>query len=179
MKEKMRFPPEIWMIIIEQLASESFIRKAIFLIKVLKLNMNIDKYIIKTLVESRYKNYTGDYKEYMNELWERTGIDDGVDPDFLLKKLNENTRLYRTIWSHVILKDLCNEYYIHNSIYDYCERYDVDDEINLNDFKYKYTFSIIKDTRETPLYIDLNGKRTINPKDLYNMYTNDDSLINE
>lgn len=90
MKSSFNFPPEIWIIIIEQLARDFFIRNVDFLIKTLNLNMNIDNYHLKSLLYFRENEYD------LIEFWKKTGIDDGLSTNFILNNLNKNTSLHRT-----------------------------------------------------------------------------------
>jgi hypothetical protein len=58
-------------------------------------NWDIDiKYFECELRNSRNYNYKMDHHTRMVELWERTGIDDGVPEEYLKKHLNNKTRIY-------------------------------------------------------------------------------------
>lgn len=144
MKSSFNFPPEIWIIIIEQLASEFFIRKADTLIKVLKININIDKYRLLSLREYR-KNYRGIPDEEWS-FWDQTGIDDGLPDDILLQELNENTRSYRTVYSKNI--EQCDN---NICILGYGENpRSIGVKIKGEEWEDLHVVSLIKDIRPTP-----------------------------
>lgn len=141
-----RLPNEIWLNVLNILGNKGQTRDLVNLIKALNFNMSLSyKYLKKEFAKSRsifYKeNIT--YKQRMIELWERTGIDDGVPYEYLLKNLNKKTRMFRTIWSYEVLKDKQNKncLFIHN-IFNY---------MNLgNKFQQKYTYSFFEDKRPKP-----------------------------
>lgn len=96
---------ELWLSIIDKIGKKGNLRDMTNLIDALKYNISIgDKYRTIELAKSRNTSEY-DYKKQMIKFWERTGIDDGVPPYYLVENLNKNKRMYRTIWSYDIYKN--------------------------------------------------------------------------
>ena len=90
-------PYDIWSNIVGILRDMGRLRDLTNLCKALDWKDN-KKYIVAELMKSRNYRFQN-YDEKMIELWERTGIDDGVPISYLKKHLHNGTRMYRTIWS--------------------------------------------------------------------------------
>ena len=154
-------PLDVWYNIINILGNSGYLRDMLNLLRCLGIKKN--KYIYffhQELFKSRYcnkidtTNYKETYDKRMIDLWERTGIDDGVPIEYLIKNLNKKKRLLRTIWSHEVLK---------NEEQKFCALKNIVIDVNQDqDFKRKYTDCIILDSRNNPIkkcyYYELNKK---------------------
>ena len=162
----MSLPFDIWNIVINILGNGGYLRDLINLLDSLNLNKEIYLHFFhKELFKSRIKfdptinrsNYLEKYNKKMIELWERTGIDDGVPVDYLLEKLTNKTRLFRTMWSHDVLKNKEQKNCVFVSIIHELRQIE-------QDFICKYTDFIFLDVRNTPkykcYYYELNKKST-------------------
>lgn len=124
-----KLPNEIWLMISDILGEAGHIRSMISLQKALcwKNIRSNDKFIVMALYKSRYSNIEKNkenYNEKMIDLWEKTGIDDGVPEDYILKQKDfKNKRLYRTVWASNFLRDqpIYNSYrdHYHNEFVKY------------------------------------------------------------
>jgi len=79
------------------------------------------------------------YDENMIFLWEKTGIDDGLAKEYIFKNLNNNTKMYRTIWSLNVVKDLDKNNVLIPHIYE-CTHSE----------KCEYTDQVFFDKRQVP-----------------------------
>lgn len=151
-----QLPNEIWLIIIEILGESGYLRDMTNLSRTLKFNDKFgDKYRIIELNKMRNCSIV-DYNKAIVQFWERTGIDDGVEPDYLMNFLNKKTKMYRTIWSHDCKKH--EGKYIMNACCIY-------DHINKHEFKIKYKNTMIKDKRQKPTdiqYLRINRNASYN-----------------
>jgi hypothetical protein len=141
-------PPEIWLMIIDTLGTSGHLRDMTNLIKALKYDNTLgDKYRVIELMKSRLKGRKEDYNQKMIELWERTGIDDGVPAKYLLTRLNNKTRMYRTMWSYEVYKHKDGTYALFDSwVFDVVG--------GSHEYKEKYTYCIIEDRRMKPSSIE-------------------------
>ncbi len=94
-------------------------------------NWDIDmKYFECELRNSRNYRHRQDYDTKMIELWERTGIDDGVPEAYIKKRLNNKTRLFKTMWAlHVCsgnFFDMIKWYGKHNKYVKYTDNILID-----------------------------------------------------
>jgi len=69
--------------------------------KCLSVNINYDKHRLAVL--KKYKSKIEYKPSDRIILWNKTGIDDGVPPSYLLKHFNDN-QMYRTFQAHSIIK---------------------------------------------------------------------------
>jgi hypothetical protein len=84
----------------EELGKSGELRSMANLHKVLNWENIHERYFTIELLKSRRWNCSNDYNERMISLWERTGIDDGVPSEHLKIHLNNETRMYRTVWAY-------------------------------------------------------------------------------
>lgn len=133
-----RLPPEILLYISDILGDMGELRTMVNLHKALKWrNMNTSKYFIKVLIVSRKSCNIKKYDEKMIELWERTGIDDGVPIQYLKQHLTKHTQMYRTIWSY----DRCGNNF-----------WNIVDMRQMHNKYVSYTYRIFLDKRSNSTY---------------------------
>lgn len=141
------FPDEIYLLIFSKLGESGHIRDACNLLKALNWPKSMIKYswLVKALNDCRYY-WDLNYDDAMIKLWEKTGIDDGLDEEYLLNHLNKKNRLYRTVWSCNVYRTKTNKRCIlHMSFHNY------NDLVSNN---CKKESKIIPDRREKPSYIE-------------------------
>ena len=97
----MFLPMELILIISDLLLYNDDFRTLVKLNKCFNINPN--KYLYDILKKHRLTVYSSHWVDKII-FWNKTGIDDGVPPDYLLKYLNNDTQLYRTIHSHPIVR---------------------------------------------------------------------------
>lgn len=97
----MFLPMELILIISDLLLYNDDFRTLVKLNKCFNINPN--KYLYDILKKYRLNVYSNFWYDKIN-FWNKTGIDDGVPPGYLLECLNNDTRLYRTIHSHPIAR---------------------------------------------------------------------------
>lgn len=149
-------PNELILYILDILGENGFTRTCINLTRIFQWNENIcNKHLLHELQKSR---------NFMPDLWERTGIDDGVPFEYLLNNLNKKNRMYRTIWSHDVLTINNKNVILTKCLYDY-------NKLN-HDQKMMFSFTMIKDKRKNPNSISV--KCNINT---FKDYINDKTLI--
>lgn len=124
-------PNEIWMNISGILIESGELRSYAYLHKILNWNLDLSKFR-EELIKNRETNYI-DYNQHMIELWNKTGIDDGVPIYYLKEFLNENTRLFKTMWAKIV----CG-----NEFYDVIKC-----NPNMQNKYVKYTWNIMEDDR--------------------------------
>lgn len=124
-------PNEIWIKISDILIESGELRYMVNLHKILNLPLDLSKFQ-KELIKNRESKCI-DYNEHMIKLWNKTGIDDGVPSYYLKEYLNENTKLFKTIWAKIVCG---NEFYDVLS----CNQ-------NYHNKYVKYTFDIFEDDR--------------------------------
>jgi hypothetical protein len=157
-------PNELILYILDILGENGFTRTCINLTRIFQWNENIcNKYLLHELQKSRNIMYIN-YDDSMIDLWERTGIDDGVPFEYLLKNLNKKNRMYRTIWSHDVLTINNKNVVLTKCLYD-CN-------MITHDQKMMFTSTMIKDKRKNPNHISV--KCNINT---FKNYINDKTLI--
>lgn len=138
-------PNEIWLKISDELVKLGELRSMANLYKILNWEINI-LIFQQELIKHRNLPYK-DYKQHMIQLWNRTGVDDGVDADYLKQFLNKDTRLFKTMWGQVLCN---NEFYdvircnpnIHNNYLCYTDNIMIDKRVynkeSNNNIKYKF-----------------------------------------
>ena len=157
-------PNELILYILDILGENGFTRTCINLTRVFQWNENIcNKYLLHELLKSRLI-FDFDYNQQMIDLWERTGIDDGVPVEYLLKKLNKKNIMYRTIWSHDVLTINNKNVILTKCLYD-CN-------LITHEQTMMFTSTMIKDKRTQPNSIAV--KCNFNT---FKDYINDKTLI--
>ncbi len=157
-----QLPYEILLNICDILGYNSYTRTVLYLNDILNLNISdkkIKMYLAYALFNSRENyNYKIDYTSRMLALYYKSGIDDGISRENLLKiNYKKYPFLYRTIFSHDIIK--------YNNINAVCYR-DINGKLNdinhyvyqftnkyilKHNFKHNYLYSIIPDYRKRPI----------------------------
>mgnify|MGYP001206726999 CR=1 FL=1 len=126
--------------ILDALGEEYELRVMYYLLQAFDLDTSYCyKLLYKALRRSRLATLNGKtYYQKVIELWEQTGIDDGVPIDYLIH--NHHKKLFRTIWSHETFYDNNTQNYVYytGSLND--TRFHID-------LKLEYTFKICKDNR--------------------------------
>jgi len=131
-------PCEIWTMIIHHLGDTMYTRAMINLLRALGYpEAKYYYYLYQALEYSRIewqgcKNYT----DKMVLLFEKSGIDDGLDKEYLINNLTKKNRMFRTIWSLSVIDRCCINacsYFRHPQLL-------------------PYTHRLIKDTRASPIY---------------------------
>lgn len=97
----MFLPMELILIIADLLLYNEDLRTLVKLNKCFNINSN--KYLYDILKKYRLNFYSYHWLDKII-FWNKTGIDDGVPPGYLLKYLNNDTQLYRTIHSNPIVR---------------------------------------------------------------------------
>lgn len=105
-------------------------------------NWDIDtRYFECELLNSRNYKHKMNYDTKMIELWERTGIDDGVPIEYLKKHLNNKTRMFKTMWALSICSgnfcDIIKWYDNHNKYVKYTNNIMADSRCFSKYYKYK------------------------------------------
>jgi hypothetical protein len=122
-------PPELILYIQRILANSGELRAYVNMCKAFNWDIEM-RYFERELEISRkvYQNYN----ESMIKLWERTGIDDGVPAYYLKKNLNNDTRLFKTMWA----LNICSG-----------EFYDMIRSFRQHNTYVQYTYNILPDMR--------------------------------
>lgn len=157
-----QLPNEIWIIIVNTLGLQGYTRDCTNLIRALEFPENlVYKYLVTELCKSReFYNYeNGSYEEQMLEFWKRTGIDDGMSSKQVLCNLNSETQMYKTIWSVSVFENNTGQY----CVFPYVLFRNIH---GLECNKDKYTDSIFRDTRYTPVKIDEKIKAKMNKESI-------------
>ncbi len=152
-------PNEIWLNIVDTLGLQGYTRDCTTLIRALDFNESlVYNYLITELYKTRWDyDYTnGSYEEQMLRFWEKTGIDDGVSPQYLLGNLNSHTKMYKTIWAASVFENKNGEYCLFPHIlFDYIK--------GIYNYKYEYEYTVFKDYRDTPIHM-IKSKRQLSEK---------------
>lgn len=113
------------------------------LCKALQWDVDI-KYFECEIRNNRYLECSvDDYDKKMIELWNRTGIDDGVPAEYLKKNLNKKTRIFKTMWALTMCSGV---------FFDIIKWYSHNEYV-------KNTYNIMQDTRTFSKYYKYKEKR--------------------
>jgi hypothetical protein len=117
-------PPEIWLIISENIKNNGELRSLFYLYKLLGWGRPDTKYFYEELKKERDKDDRDPcYNKRKIDLWERTGIDDELPNNYIYSQCNNKFEtIYKTMWASIIcegkifnmMKLNLDKYYIYN-----------------------------------------------------------------